>query len=200
MMQKRRSFTVPVEVSARHVHLAPSDFAQLFGADAKLSLARDISEPGQFAAREVVSLSTPKAVIERVRIIGPLRSYSQVEISRTDAVHLGLNPPVRRSHELTNDGTSGIKIIGPKGTITLSKGVIIPWRHLHASNLEALELKLTSGELIVIRVAGERAVIFENVLVQVDPSFQLSFHLDTDEGNAAGVTRQTTGEVLWSSS
>lgn len=199
-MTPSRRFTVPVEVSARHVHLTPRDFAQLFGADEKLTLARDISEPGQYAANQTVTLSTAKVLIERVRIVGPLRTYSQVEISRTDAIHMGIDPPIRRSHELENEGTPGIKIVGPKGSLTLSKGVIIPWRHVHVSNLEALALGLSPGELIAIRIPGERAVIFENVLVHIDPSFTLSFHLDTDEGNAAAVTRRTVGEVIWFSS
>lgn len=195
---KRKPFTVPVETSARHVHLAPSDFAALFGADAKLTLARDISEPGQFAAQETVTLATSKGVIERVRIVGPLRDYSQAELARTDAIALGIEPPVRRSHELNLDGTPGVKLIGSRGSLQLQKGVIIPWRHLHISNVEALELGVTDGELLTIRISGERGVIFEHVLVDMDPSFKLSFHLDTDEGNAAGVSRHTTGEVLWS--
>ncbi len=194
---KRKSFIVPVEISVRHVHVCPADFALLFGPDAKLSLARDISEPGQFAARESVALSTSKGLLERVRIVGPLRDYCQVELAWTDAIALGLDPPVRRSHELGLDGTPGVKLIGPQGTVCLSKGVIIPWRHLHISNTEALLLGVEDGELLKIRVAGERAAVFENVLVDIDPSFKLSFHLDTDEGNAAGVGRHTTGEVIW---
>lgn len=194
---KRRSFEVPVEVSARHIHLTPSDFATLFGKDAKLTLARDISEPGQFAANETVALSTPKAFLEHIRIVGPLRTYSQIELSKTDALTLGIHPPVRRSHELNLDGTPGVKVVGPKGMLLLPKGVIIAWRHLHVSNVEAMELGLTPDELIKIRVKGERAVTFENVLVHMDPSFKLSFHIDTDEGNAASVQRHTVGEIVW---
>ena len=195
-MRNQPTVSVSVEVSARHVHLDIGAFETLFGIGAKLSLKRDLSQPGQFASSETVMLKTQSGLLENVRILGPLRDYCQVELSKTEARILGLDPPIRRSHELDLDGTPGLTIVGPQGEIHVDKGVIIPWRHLHVSNTEALDLKLAAGSLISVRISGERATIFEHVLVHMYPSFHLSVHLDTDEGNAAGVSLHTKGEIL----
>src|SRR3989344_4862746 len=130
-MRNQPTVSVSVEVSARHVHLDIGAFETLFGIGAKLSLKRDLSQPGQFASSETVMLKTQSGLLENVRILGPLRDYCQVELSKTEARILGLDPPIRRSHELDLDGTPGLTIVGPQGEIHVDKGVIIPWRHLH---------------------------------------------------------------------
>lgn len=179
---------IPIEISARHVHLSRSDLDVLFGNGYQLTVARYISEPRQFAAAETVTLYTPKSSIENVRIVGPEREFTQIELSRTDCYRLGIqNAPVRASGELDMAATPGICMRGPRGELCVTKGVVIPWRHLHLNHTEALELNLTDGQLVKIRVGGQRALVLENVLVRVRADYQVSFHLDTDEANACGI-------------
>jgi putative phosphotransacetylase len=187
---------VLVEVSARHIHLTQENVNKLFGEGHQLKPMRPLSQPGMFAAEETVQLSTPKAAIENVRVLGPVRNYTQVEISKTEAIRFGLEPPVRDSEEINLDATAGIKVIGPKGELNLEKGVIIAWRHIHVSNTQALELRLRDGQLVKVKIEGERAITFENVLVRVRPNFSLAVHLDTDEGNAAGIKGSVIGELI----
>ena len=188
---------IPIEVSARHVHLCRPDFEALFGAGAELTIRNPLSQPGTFAAKETVTLKTEKAEIPRVRILGPLRSYTQVEISKTDARLLGINPPIRDSHELELEGTPGICLIGPNGRITLKQGVIIPWRHIHMSPLEALEAGVKGGDLVKIDIDSDpRSLVFENVLVRVAPNYKLAMQIDTDEANAAGIEGGETGKLI----
>ncbi|HEY5600578.1 MAG TPA: phosphate propanoyltransferase [Patescibacteria group bacterium] len=187
---------VLVEVSARHVHLDRDTFAALFGQDATLSKLKDLSQPKQFAANEVVSVKTKKGRLDKVRILGPLRSYTQVELSKTDARILGVETIIRDSDELDLDGTAGATLIGPKGELKIDKGVITPWRHLHISSLEATSANINDGQLLKVRVGGLRGIVFEKVLVRVKPQFKLSMHIDTDEGNAVGIGPNTIGEIL----
>jgi putative phosphotransacetylase len=189
--------TIPVEVSARHIHLSRSDIDSLFGSGYQLAPARYISEPRQFAAVETVTLFTPKAAIENVRIVGPERDFTQIELARTDCWRLGIqNAPLRASGELELVGTPGICVKSPAGEICVRQGVIVPWRHLHLNHTEALELNLDDGQMVKVRIAGERAVVLENVYVRVQADFRLSLHLDTDEANAAGVKTGTEGELV----
>lgn len=188
---------IPVEVSARHIHLSRPDIDVLFGKDYQLAVARYISEPRQFAAAETVILYTPKSSIENVRIVGPQREFTQIELARTDCYRLGIqNVPVRASGELELDGTPGICVKSDRGEICVRQGVIVPWRHLHLNHTEALELNLADGQLVKVRIGGERAMVLENVYVRVQADFRLSLHLDTDEANAAGVTTGTLGELV----
>ena len=187
---------IPVEVSAHHVHLSRFDIEALFGGGYKLNVARYISELRQFAAAETVTLYTPKSSIENVRIVGPDREFTQIELSRTDCYRLGIhNVPVRASGELELAGTPGICVRSETGEICVRQGVIVPWRHLHLNHTEALELNLEDGQLVKVRIPGERAVVLENVYVRVQADFRLSLHLDTDEANAAGVVVGTEGEL-----
>lgn len=188
---------IPIEISARHIHLSRIDIDSLFGKDYRLTVARYISEPRQFAAAETVILYTPKSSIENVRIVGPQREFTQIELARTDCYRLGIqNAPLRASGELELDGTPGICVKSDRGEICVRQGVIVPWRHLHLNHTEALELNLEDGQLVKVRIGGERAVVLENVYVRVQADFRLSLHLDTDEANAAGVMTGTVGELI----
>ncbi len=189
--------SIPIEISARHIHLSRQDIDILFGKGYQLAPARFLSEPRQFAAAETAMLYTPKSAIENVRIVGPAREFTQIELSRTDCWRLGIqNAPLRASGELELDGTPGICVKSGAGEICVRQGVIVPWRHLHLNHTEALELNLEDGQLVKVRIAGERAVILENVYVRVQADFRLSLHLDTDEANAAGAATGTEGELV----
>lgn len=179
------SAKVPVGISNRHVHLTQEDLELLFGPGYQLTLKKDLSQPGQFAAEETVDLIGPKGPIKKVRILGPVRPQTQVEISMTDSFALGVKPPVRDSGDLA--GTPGITIEGPKGKIDIKEGVIIAQRHLHLHTTEAEELGMKDKEYISVKTEGPRSVIFEKVLVRVGPKYAKDLHVDTDEANAAAL-------------
>ncbi|HHW11970.1 MAG TPA: phosphate propanoyltransferase [Firmicutes bacterium] len=179
------SFKVPVGVSNRHVHLSQEDLEKLFGKGASLTVKKELSQPGQFAAEETVNLIGPKRSIPNVRILGPVRPQTQVEISLTDSFTLGIEAPVRDSGNLEN--TPGLIIEGPKGRIEIKEGVIIAQRHLHLHDTEAAEMGLKDQDYVQVKVDGPRALIFEQVLVRVGPKYKKDLHLDTDEANAAGL-------------
>jgi len=183
--------TVPVEVSNRHVHLAPADLAGLFGMNAQLHVRRPISQTGQFAAEETVRLLGPAGTIDHVRVVGPERTGTQIELSATDARVLGIEPPVRDSGDLKS--SAGLVIEGPAGKLELSQGAIRQRRHLHASPDDCRRLGLQSGATVGVRVNG---YLFDNVFVKVDPSFVWRLHLDTDEALIAHIRGGETGEVV----
>jgi putative phosphotransacetylase len=185
---------IKIEVSARHVHVTQEDLEILFGENFQLENKKDLSQKGQFASNSTVKLVGAKNEIDNVRIIGPVRSYTQVEISRTDAFNLGVKAPLRLSGKV--EGSGKIKIVGPAGEIDLQKGVIVAKRHLHLSENEAYKLGLKNGQEINIRVDSERPVIFEMVEVRVNESFSASFHIDTDEANAGGIFGVDEGEIV----
>ncbi len=185
---------IPVEISARHIHLCKSDLATLFGKGCRLTKQKELTQPGQFAAEETVGIRLGDKEIPNVRVVSPLRSKTQVEISLTDAYNLGLRPVVRASGDL--QGTPGILLIGPKAELALRQGVMVALRHLHASPAEAKKFGLKSNGMVAVRVRGKRAVTFHNVRVRVKNGYKLSMHVDTDEGNAAGITSQSFGELI----
>lgn len=172
---------VNVGVSARHVHVTKEDLNILFGEDFELTKKVDLSQPGQYACNEQVILKGPKGIIERVRILGPERNETQVEISKTDSFVLGINPPVRNSGDL--NGACEITIIGPKGEVT-KNAAIIAARHIHATKEDAIKYGFENKEFIKIVVGGEKSGILENVYVRISDSFSLEIHLDTDDANA----------------
>ncbi len=175
---------IVVGVSNRHVHLSKEDLEVLFGKGYQLTPVKDLRQPGQFAAKETVTIVGPKGAIENVRVLGPIRKETQVEISRTDAFKLGLNPPVRDSGDL--DGTPGIVIVGPAGVVVKNKGVILAKRHIHMHPKDAQHYGVKDKDIVkVIVEKGERRLIFDDVLVRVREDFALEFHVDTDEANAA---------------
>jgi acetate kinase len=183
---------IPIGVSAHHIHLSQQHAEQLFGTDNNLTPHIPLSQPGQFAAEQSVRLTGPRGSIDRVRVLGPVRKESQVEISRTEGFRLGIHAPVRMSGDL--DGTPGLLLEGPAGQVEIENGVIYAQRHLHMTPTDARKLGLENNDVVRLRVEGERELIFGDVAVRVSPKFQLEFHLDTDEANAAELN---TGDVAY---
>lgn len=183
---EKGSLAIPVGVSNRHLHLSEADLQTLFGAGFQLTVKKDLAQPGQFAAEEVVDLIGPKGTIAKVRVLGPVRKQTQIEVSKTDSFVLGLNPPVRDSGAVS--GTPGITIKGPKGQIELAEGVIIAKRHVHCTPEEAASLNVKDGDIVSVVVEGtDRSLVFGEVLIRVRKDFALEFHVDTDEANAASL-------------
>ena len=187
---------IPVAVSARHLHLRQETVEALFGEGHQLTPLKDLSQPGQFACEECVSLVGPKRTLERVRILGPARSKDQVEISRTDEFFLGLDAPVRRCGDVEN--SPGITLLGTEGRkVTLDKGVICAWRHIHMTTADALEYGVENGDIVEVEVGqgSGRSLTFGDVLIRVKDSYRLEMHIDTDEGNAAELKPRSEGEL-----
>ncbi|MFA6537491.1 MAG: phosphate propanoyltransferase [Patescibacteria group bacterium] len=185
---------IPVEVSARHVHLTQHDLEVLFGEDFVLPKAKELSQTGEFASTEVVALVGAKNKIENVRVLGPCRTFTQIEVSRTDCFFLGNQAPLRLSGKVIRSGA--IKIIGPKGELDLTEGLIVAKRHLHVNPDEARDLGVLNNQNIKILVDGPRQTIFGEVEVRVNENFNMNVHLDTDEANAAGVVGDTYCEII----
>jgi putative phosphotransacetylase len=178
-----KSNMIPVGVSARHVHLSREDLNTLFGDGYELTVYRPLSQPEQYAANEKVNLVGPRGRLDGVRILGPVRSKTQVEISMTDAIKLGIRPPVRDSGAI--EGSESLTIEGPNGVVTIEKGAILAQRHIHLSPDAAKELDVTDKQIVSVKTTGPRSLVFNNVLCRVSPSFTREFHIDTDEANAA---------------
>lgn len=174
---------VPIGVSARHIHLTQEHIDKLFGPGHQLQKYRTLYQEKEFAAKETLTLAGPRGVIENVRIIGPARKITQIEISRTDAIKLGIQTPIRDSGDI--GGTPGCVLIGPKDILTLKEGVIIPKAHIHMHPKDAEQLGLKEKDRVQVSVPGERPVTFNDVLIRIGPQVKLEMHLDTDEGNAA---------------
>ncbi len=178
--------TVPIGVSARHCHVNREAIDILFGPGAELTPYRDLYQPGAFAAEEVISVVGPRLrAIERVRILGPMRDYSQVELARTDAIFLGLDPPIRDSGDLR--GAAPITFIGPKGAITVP-AAIRATRHLHLRPTDVADMGLEGHSAVRARIGGEKGLTFENVRLKIDGSYLPEIHLDTDDANAADLS------------
>jgi propanediol utilization protein len=185
---------IPLSASARHVHLCRTHVEALFGPGHRLVPARELSQPGQFACEEQVDLVGPKGRIARVRVLGPERPESQVEISRTDERSLGLDAPIRASGDLA--GSPGLRLEGPAGAVVLPRGVIQAQRHVHMSPADAARFGVKDRAWVLVRVGGPRGVIFDDVLVRVHPDYRLDMHLDTDEANAADLQPGATGVLV----
>ncbi len=177
---------VPVGVSNRHIHLNKEDLATLFGEGYELTPFKDLSQPGQYACKELLTLVGPSLrPIENVRVLGPLRGKSQVEISATDSYVLKVKPPVRESGKIA--GSAGITIIGPKGVVQLKEGCIIANRHIHMSPSDAAHFNVKDGDTVTVDVNGKRRTRWYDVQVRVSPGFRLEMHVDTDDANATGI-------------
>ena len=184
-----------VETSARHVHLTESDFKILFGNEATLTVKKNLSQPGQYACEERVSIVGPKKEISGVSILGPFRSASQVELSATDARSIGLLIVIKESGDLR--GTPGCKIVGPKGSLELQEGVIVAKRHIHATSEDAKKLGVKDKDIVSVKInTPERSLIFGDVVVRVSDSYALAMHIDTDEANASGMVLGVMGEIV----
>ncbi len=187
-------FAVPIGVSARHVHLTQADVETLFGKGYALTKKKELMG-GQFAANETVTIVGLKLrAIENVRVLGPTRKASQVEISATDAVKLGIKAPIRESGNVK--GSAPIAIVGPKGAVYLSEGCIIAKRHIHMAPPDAAAAKVQDGDIVSVRVDNERGTTFNNVQIRVDDSFTLEMHIDTDEANASKISTGTVAVIV----
>ena len=191
--------SIPVAISARHCHLTRSTLDRLFGKGYELRVKKWLSQPGQFAAEETVTVVGPKNQLERVRILGPLRSVDQIEISRTDEFFLGVDAPVRESGKVEN--TPGCRLVGPAGHVDLEDGVICAWRHIHMTPEDAQTFGVQDRDVVEVSIDNEeKGLTFSNVLVRVSPDYLLEMHIDTDEGNAAEITSGDTGTLRHSAS
>lgn len=186
--------TVPVGVSARHIHLTQADVETLFGPGYQLTKKKDLMG-GQFAANEQCTIVGLKLrAIENVRILGPVRKSSQVEISATDARTLGVNAPLRQSGDTA--GSAPIALVGPKGVLYLKEGCIVAARHIHMTPTEAAAVSLHDGDMVSVRMGNERGVVLDHVKIRVDDSFSLEMHIDTDEANACQVKQGDIATIL----
>lgn len=188
------SYKVKLGISARHLHVTQEHLEILFGKGAQLHAMKDLGQPGQYASEEKVDLVTEKGTLNGVRILGPVRSKTQVELAFADARKLGLNPPVRDSGDI--EGTPGLKLVGPKGTVELSEGVIVAARHIHLDPATASSLGVKDKDLVKVKIEGKRGLIFENVLIRVHKDFAPEMHIDTDEGNACMASNDDMVVVL----
>lgn len=188
---QRRLF-VELEASGRHVHVTREQAMILFGHD--LTEVRPLSQPGQYLAQERVELQTPKGRMKNVAVLGPCRKEAQVELSATDAVALGIQPPVRLSGDVA--GSAPITLVGEKGTVTLQQGAVIAQRHIHMSPEDAALQGVKNGDTVRLRTLTGRPVVLEQVAVRVSPNFRTYAHLDYDEANACGFRKGDLGMIL----
>lgn len=181
-----------VGISGRHLHLTREVLDQLFGRGYELAKLRDLSQPGEFAANETVTIVGPRGrAIEGVRIIGPTRKYTQAELSRSDGIRLGIELPIRKTGDLA--GTPGLTIVGPHGTVVLREGAMRANRHIHMTTADGARFGLTDGQIVKVRVGGPASLTFDNVVVRVSDRYALDFHINTDDANAAGLK---TGDLV----
>ncbi|WP_353893523.1 phosphate propanoyltransferase [Proteinivorax hydrogeniformans] len=176
---------IPVGVSNRHVHLSQKDMDALFGQRYQLTKLKDLSQPGQYACKETVTICGPKGAIEKVRILGPARKKTQVEVLASDGFKLGVTPQIKLSGDLQN--TDGITLVGPKGSVQIEEGLIVAQRHIHMSCQDAQNLDVQDGQIVSIEIEGLRGGTYDNVAIRATESSALECHLDTEEANSMGI-------------
>ena len=193
---KAHKAMIPVGVSARHVHVCQEDLEKLFGPGYSLTKERDLLQPGEFASKEMVTLvGQGGKVLPHVRILGPLRSRTQVELARTDGIALGIrNLPMRRSGELT--GAAPITLVGPRGSVYLLEGAIRSNRHIHMGPQDALRFGVKQNDVVQLRLGGPEGVTYHNVQIRIHETWKLVVHLDTDDANAAGIVCDVSAELI----
>lgn len=187
-------FKVEVGLSNKHLHLSKEHIEALFGKGHELTVLKDLKQTGQFACEEKVDVVGPKGALKGIRVLGPARPESQVELALTDARAIGVDIPIRESGQL--DGTPGCKLVGPSGEVELSKGVIAALRHIHLSAEEAEKAGVKDKQIVGLKFDGPRALVFNEVLIRVHESFRGEIHLDTDEGNAGLIKNGQLGEII----
>ncbi|WP_280770778.1 phosphate propanoyltransferase [Salipaludibacillus daqingensis] len=185
---------IPIGVSNRHIHLSRDHLETLFGKGYQLTKWKDLKQPGQFAANETVTLIGDKGIISNVRILGPLRKESQVEVSLTDSYRLGMDIPIRESGK--TEGTPGIVLKGPKGIVVMTQGVIVALRHIHMPPAFAEKHGIKNKSFVSVEFSGKRRLVFDHVLIRVSDQFVLEMHLDTDEANSAAIQTNDTGKIV----
>lgn len=188
-------YKIPIETSARHLHLCREDFEKLFGEGKDLTPMKELSQPGQYLAKERLNVIGPKGSFENVGIIGPLRSVTQMEISVTDARKLGVPVVIRQSGEV--EGTPGMTLVSETGSVTLDRGVMVAKRHIHMTPQQAMRMHVKDNEeVFVVTESYDRSMIFGNVIVRVSDKFRLAMHVDTDEANALAGDEEAFGVIL----
>lgn len=185
---------LPIALSNKHVHLSQADIETLFGAGHQLVEFKPLSQPGQYACEEKVDLVGPKGTIKGVRVLGPARPNTQVEISLADGFTLGVKAPIKESGDI--EGTPGVKLVGPAGEVELTEGVIVASRHIHMSLDDASKFGVKDKQIVKVRTFGPRSIVFENVLVRANANFALEMHVDVEEGNAAAVRNGDMVELI----
>ncbi len=184
-MKDIESYKIPIGVSNRHIHVSQKDLDKLFGEGYNLTKKGELKQPGQFAANETVTIRGPKGEFENVRILGPVREESQVEISITDSFRLGVRPPIKESGQLEN--TPGLEIIGPKGIVEIPQGTIIALRHIHMTPEQAAKIGVKDKDVVEVETFGDRQGVLGNVLIRVSNKYSLEMHVDVDEANACSL-------------
>ncbi len=194
VQEQKNGFMVPIGVSARHIHLTQADLEVLYGPGYQLTKKKELMG-GQFASNELLTIVGLKLrAIENVRILGPCRKFSQVEISATDAMKLGIKAPLRESGDIA--GSAPIALVGPKGALYLKEGCIIASRHIHMSPKDAAAAGVKDGDYVSVKADNDRGTTFNNVKIRVDESFTLEMHIDTDEANASGIATGNTVTIV----
>lgn len=183
--EKDQELGISVGISNRHIHLCQEDVEALFGSGYQLTMKKWLKQPGQYATAETVTIVGPKGSLANVRVLGPTREKSQLEISKTDSFALGVKAPINESGDLTHAGA--VCVLGPKGMVTLKQNVIVAKRHIHMSPMDAAKFNVVNKQLVAIKTSGEREMIFMDTVIRVDDNFRLECHLDTDEANAASL-------------
>jgi putative phosphotransacetylase len=194
LANNQTTLEVPIAVSNRHIHLSKEHVERLFGRNYQLNKWKDLSQPGQFASKETVTLIGPKGKLEKVRVLGPARGNTQIEISLFDGYTLGITPPIRDSGDI--DGTPSINIQGPRGQLKVDQGLICAARHIHMNPDDAARFQVANGQRVQVKVTGQRGVIFDNVLIRVSPKYKLEMHIDVDEANAAQIKNGQLGVLI----
>lgn len=190
----KKEVFIEVEASGRHVHLSEEDVEKLFGKGYTLTKLKDLSQPGQYACKERVTIIGPKGALKNVVVLGPCRKETQVEISLTDGSTLGLKPPIKQSGDL--EDTLGIKIATEKGEIELQKGLMVAKRHIHMSIEDAKKFNVADSEIVEVKVFGKRPLIFDDVVVRVSDKFKTYMHIDYDEANACAYSKGSIAKII----
>lgn len=190
---KKEAF-IEVEASGRHIHLSRKDINALFGEGYNLTKLKDLSQPGQYACAERVTISGPKGELKNVIVLGPERKETQVEVSLTDCSSLGLKAPIKQSGDLTN--TLGVTVSTDKGSITLEKGLMAAKRHVHMTPDDAKKFNVSDNEVVQVKVFGQRPLIFDDVIIRVNENFETFMHIDYDEANACGFSKGCLARII----
>lgn len=191
---ENNDFTVPIGISNRHIHLSRKDLDTCFGEGYELTPMKDLSQPGQYASKETMLVCGPKGVIENVRILGPIRKDTQVELLAGDNFKLGIKAPLRLSGDI--EGSAPVTLIGPKASVNIEKGAMIAKRHIHMTTEDAKNYGVHDGQIVSVEIDGERGGRIDNVIIRANDKSKLDFHIDTEEANALGIVNGTVGRII----
>ncbi|MFS9018119.1 ethanolamine utilization phosphate acetyltransferase EutD [Streptococcus parasanguinis] len=193
-IQNELDSSFEVEASGRHVHLSRKELDALFGTGYELTKVKDLSQPGQYASKERLTVVGPKGAFHNVVILGPVRKESQVEVSLTDCLQLGVKAPIRESGDI--EGTPGIVLVNGDKSVSLDKGLIVAKRHVHMTPEDAEKIGVKNHDIVKVKVEGARPLIFDDVVIRVSPKFATYMHIDYDEANACGFSKGIRGRII----